>query len=204
MIIVSNSGDRSLPSSSSSLIAIPCFAIPYTIGKSHCSSVAFSSTNRSNTSFTTSSALWSFLSILFINRIGLRPCSRDFWRTNLVWGIGPSVASTSRITVSTVLSTRSTSEEKSLWPGVSTIFILYLSCLIEQFLEYIVIPLSCSRSLLSMTQSFTTSLSLKTPLWFKNASTRVDFPASTCAITAILIMLCSKFTKNAPSFYLCY
>ena len=34
---------------------------------------------------------------------------------------------------------------------------------IEQFLEYIVIPLSASRSLLSITQSFTTSLSLNVP-----------------------------------------
>ena len=86
--------------------------------------MALSSQNKSKVILTTSSGLASFLSILLINKIGLRLCSNAFLRTNLVWGIGPSDESTKRITVSTVLITRSTSDEKSACPGVSTILIL--------------------------------------------------------------------------------
>ena len=44
-------------------------------------------------------------------------------RTKRVCGIGPSAASTRRITPSTIDSTRSTSPPKSAWPGVSTMLI---------------------------------------------------------------------------------
>ena len=156
--------------------------------------------NSSYTSSTTSSIRASFLSILFISSIGLIPCSRDFFSTNLVCGIGPSLESTSSITVSTVLMIRSTSDEKSACPGVSTIFIFTSPCMTEQFLEYIVMPLSRSISSLSITQSTTCSLSRKTPLWFKKASTSVDLPASTCAITAILIIFCLSDILFVPAF----
>lgn len=62
-------------------------------------------------------------------------CSSDFFKTNLVCGIGPSLESTRRITVSTVFMIRSTSELKSACPGVSTILIFTSLCIIEQFLE---------------------------------------------------------------------
>ena len=48
-----------------------------------------------------------------------RSSSSAFFNTNLVWGIGPSKASTTRITPFTILRTRSTSPPKSAWPGVS-------------------------------------------------------------------------------------
>lgn len=48
-----------------------------------------------------------------------------------------------------------------------------------------VIPRSLSKSLESMIQSTTSSLSLKTSLCLKNASTNVLFPASTWAMTAM-------------------
>ncbi len=72
----------------------------------------------------TSSTLLSALSILLINSIGFKPCSNAFLSTKRVWGIGPSALSTNKMTVSTVLIIRSTSDEKSAWPGVSTILIL--------------------------------------------------------------------------------
>ena len=114
-----------------------------------------------------------------MNNMGFIPCSSDFLSTNLVWGIGPSLESTSRMTVSTVFIILSTSDEKSACPGVSTMFIFTSPCITEQFLEYMVIPLSLSMSSESITQSATSSLALNTPLWFKKASTNVDFPAST-------------------------
>ena len=43
--------------------------------------------------------------------------------TKRVWGSGPSAASTSRSTPSTMVSPRSTSPPKSAWPGVSMMLI---------------------------------------------------------------------------------
>ena len=68
-------------------------------------------------------------------------------------------------------------------------FILYPLYLIEQFLAVIVIPLSLSKSPLSITQSTTCSLSLNTPFCLSSASTKVLLPASTWATTAKLIIL---------------
>jgi tryptophanyl-tRNA synthetase len=93
--------------------------------------------------------------ILFMSNMGLSPISRDFWRTNRVWGMGPSMESTNKITVSTVFMILSTSDEKSAWPGVSTILIFISLYMTEQFLEYMVIPLSLSKSLESITWSTT-------------------------------------------------
>lgn len=49
--------------------------------------------------------------------------SSAFFSTKRVWGIGPSKESTSSSTPLTIFSTRSTSPEKSAWPGVSTMLI---------------------------------------------------------------------------------
>src|SRR5260363_101865 len=51
----------------------------------------------------------------------LQPCASAFLVTKRVCGIGPSTASTSSSTLSTIDRTRSTSPPKSAWPGVSTI-----------------------------------------------------------------------------------
>ena len=47
--------------------------------------------------------------------------------TKRVWGMGPSTASTSSSTPSTIVRSRSTSPPKSAWPGVSTMLILVSS-----------------------------------------------------------------------------
>ena len=56
----------------------------FTIGKSSCSSVAFNSINKLKVISTTSVGLASLLSILLINKIGLKFCSNAFFNTNLV------------------------------------------------------------------------------------------------------------------------
>ena len=55
--------------------------------------------------------------------IGSSPRPSALRRTKRVCGIGPSAASTRRMTPSTIDSTRSTSPPKSAWPGVSTMLI---------------------------------------------------------------------------------
>jgi len=72
-----------------------------------------------------------------------------FISTNLVYGNGPSAASTSKITPLTIIKARSTSPPKSACPGVSKILILIgfsFPQTTEQFLADIVIPLSFSKS----------------------------------------------------------
>ena len=88
------------------------------IGKSSCSSSASSAANRSKTSSTTQSGrAASGLSTLLTTTIGRRPSASAFMVTNLVCGIGPSAASTSSTTPSTMERMRSTSPPKSAWPG---------------------------------------------------------------------------------------
>ncbi|CCY72220.1 putative uncharacterized protein ORF-c10_003 [Clostridium sp. CAG:921] len=123
LTIVSNNGCISLLSSSKDNFAKPFFPDAYTTLKSSCSSVAFKSINNSNISSTTSFGLAPGLSILFTTTIGTKFKAKALLKTNLVCGIGPSKASTSNITPSTILSTRSTSPPKSACPGVSTILI---------------------------------------------------------------------------------
>ena len=53
---------------------------------------------------------------------GVSRRSSAFRKTNRVCGSGPSEASTSRSTPSTIDNVRSTSPPKSAWPGVSTMF----------------------------------------------------------------------------------
>ena len=80
--------------------------------------------NKSKTSSTTSSHLASGLSILFIQIIVGNLSSNAFLNTNFVWGIGPSNASTTKITPFAIFKTRSTSPPKSACPGVSITLIL--------------------------------------------------------------------------------
>lgn len=65
-------------------------------------------------------------SILLTTTTTLCWSSRALRSTNRVWGIGPSTASTSSNTPSTMFKTRSTSPPKSACPGVSTILIFTL------------------------------------------------------------------------------
>ena len=127
----------------------PCLALPNTVVKSSCSSVASRLHIRSKTSSCTSSGLQLGLSTLLMTTIGFLPIWRALWRTNLVWGMQPSKASTRRRTPSAMFSTLSTSPPKSLWPGVSMMLIFVFLYVTETFLARMVIPLSLSRSLLS-------------------------------------------------------
>ena len=83
-IIVSNKQDKSFPSSSKFIVAIPFLADAYTTGKSSCSSVASNSINSSITWSTTFSGVAPGLSILFITIIGFNPKASDFFKTSLV------------------------------------------------------------------------------------------------------------------------
>ena len=97
--------------------------------------------------------------------MGFRPKASAFLVTKRVCGIGPSTASTSSSTLSTIDSTRSTSPPKSAWPGVSTMLMCVPFHSTAQFLARMVMPRSFSRSLLSITRSATFSFSRKVPLW---------------------------------------
>ena len=118
----------------------------------------------SNTSSTTSSHLASSLSTLLTHTITGSLSANAFLRTNLVCGITPSKASTTKIAPLTILRTRSTSPPKSACPGVSIMLILVFLYVTAVFFERIVMPLSLSRSLESITLSATSSLSRKIPL----------------------------------------
>jgi len=127
------------------------------------------------------------LSILFTTTIGLSPSARDFLSTNLVCGMGPSSASTSSSTPSTILRTRSTSLPKSACPGVSTICIVVFPYFTDVFFESMVMPRSRSRSLESIIHVVCSPLlSLNAPVCLSMASTSVVLPWSTCAIMATL------------------
>jgi hypothetical protein len=86
------------------------------IGKSSCSSVAPSLSKRSKVWSTTQLEREPGRSILLMTTMGLRPRARAFLVTKRVCGIGPSTASTSSSTPSTMPNTRSTSPPKSAWP----------------------------------------------------------------------------------------
>jgi hypothetical protein len=87
-----------------------------------------------------------------------------FFVTKRVCGIGPSCASISSTTPSTIDSARSTSPPKSACPGVSTMLMCVPSQLTAQFLARMVMPRSRSMALLSITVSTTFSCSAKVPL----------------------------------------
>mmetsp|Transcript_4675 Transcript_4675/g.15141 ORF Transcript_4675/g.15141 Transcript_4675/m.15141 type:complete len:340 (+) Transcript_4675:918-1937(+) len=154
----SSSGVMSRRSSASrSFTAQPSRAEAYRMGKSSCSSLASSDTNRSNTSFTTSSTRDVSRSTLLITTTGRRPRCRAFMVTYLVCVLGPSVAHTSSATPSTMFITRSTSPPKSACPGVSTMLRRTPPCSTDVTFDMMVIPRSCSSDMLSMTRSVPTS-----------------------------------------------
>src|SRR3569623_1305931 len=187
--LMTSSNNGFMPSSceASGVVPIlPCLPEPYRIGKSSCSSVASSAANRSNTSLTTSVTRASGRSTLLIATIGLRPSLSALPTTNLVCGIGPSAASTSTITPSTIDRMRSTSPPKSAWPGVSTMLIWVSPQCTEVHLARMVMPRSFSRSLESIARSATRWFSRYVPDCCSSLSTRVVLPWSTCAMIAIL------------------
>ena len=92
-------------------------------------------------------------SILLMTTSGVKPCWNALLVTNRVCGIGPSTASTSSSTPSTIDSTRSTSPPKSACPGVSTMLMRQSRQLIAVFFARIVMPRSFSRSFESMARS---------------------------------------------------
>ena len=159
--MVLNRADISLPHCSpgtpSSSDDQPLMPEAYTTGKSSCSSVAPSLSNRSKAALITLSGSAPGLSTLFTTTMGFRPSASAFLVTKRVCGIGPSWASISSTTPSTMDSARSTSPPKSAWPGVSITLMWVPSQLTAQFLARMVMPRSRSMALLSITVSTTFS-----------------------------------------------
>src|SRR5918997_1283914 len=129
-------------------------------------------------------------STLLTTRITGSRASSALRRTKRVCGSGPSLASTSSRIPSTMNSPRSTSPPKSAWPGVSMMLSL-TSCVAplgvwrtDVFFARIVMPFSRSRSIESMTRSFTSWPTRKAPDCHSIASTRVVLPWSTWATIA--------------------
>jgi hypothetical protein len=180
------SGPHWAPGSPSSSDDQPLMPEAYTTGKSNCSSVAPSLSNRSNAALITASGLAPGLSTLLTTTIGLRPRASAFLVTKRVCGIGPSCASISSTTPSTMDRARSTSPPKSAWPGVSTMLMCVPFQLTAQFLARMVMPRSRSMALLSITVSTTFSCSAKVPDWRSSWSTMVVLPWSTWAMIAML------------------
>ena len=127
-------------------------------------------------------------STLLMTRMTGRFASSVLRSTNLVCGSGPSLASTSRTTPSTMDRPRSTSPPKSAWPGVSMMLIVSPLCLTAVFFARIVMPFSRSRSLESITRSLTWACAPNAPDCHSIASTSVVLPWSTCATMATLRM----------------
>src|SRR5580693_8739138 len=125
-------------------------------------------------------------STLLMTRITGSPAASVLRSTNLVCGSGPSLASTSSRTPSTMDRPRSTSPPKSAWPGVSTMLMVSPPWCTAVFLARIVMPFSRSRSPESSTRSATFALARNAPDCQSIASTSVVLPWSTCATIATL------------------
>ncbi len=174
-----NSGSRSVPSTPCSVAAQPARALANRMGKSIWCSSASRSRKSSSTSCTTSSMRASARSTLLTTKTTGSRASSALRSTNRVWGSGPSDASTSSSTPSTMVSPRSTSPPKSAWPGVSTMLTFTPLCRTAVFLARMVMPFSRSRSPESMTRSLTASLARNAPDCHSMASTSVVLPWST-------------------------
>src|SRR3954454_11069121 len=142
--------------------------------------------NRAYTSSTTSEIRASGRSTLLTTRITGSRASSALRSTNRVWGSGPSLASTSSSTPSTIVRPRSTSPPKSACPGVSTMLSFTPECRTAVFFARIVMPFSRSRSIESMTRSATSWFSRNAPDCQSIASTSVVLPWSTWATIATL------------------
>src|SRR5437879_3991632 len=187
-MIASNSGSSVVPMWRWSPLAVPRIAFVYRVGNSACSSVAPRSRKRSNVSFRTWFGRAWGRSILLTTRMARWP-RRSAWRsTNLVCGIGPSTASTSSSTPSTMFMIRSTSPPKSAWPGVSTMLIFTPRYITAVFFAMIVMPRSRSRAFESITRSAICWFSRKMWLCRSIPSTSVVLPWSTWAMIATLRM----------------
>ena len=125
-------------------------------------------------------------STLLMTRITGSPAASVLRSTNLVCGSGPSLASTSSSTPSTMDRPRSTSPPKSACPGVSTMLMVSPPWCTAVFLARIVMPFSRSRSPESSTRSATLALARNAPDCHSIASTSVVLPWSTCATMATL------------------
>ena len=136
---------------------------------------------------TTSSMRASGRSTLFTHRITGSLASKALRSTKRVCGSGPSEASTSSTTPSTIEMPRSTSPPKSAWPGVSMTLIVmpsgwpYFSAsgpvyCTAVFFARMVMPFSRSRSLESITRSGTSSRSENTCDCWSIAFTSVVLP----------------------------
>ena len=169
-----------------SRLAQPCRAEAYTTGKSSCDSSAPRRSKRSNVWFTTHWARAPSRSTLFTTTMGFRPSASALRVTKRVCGIGPSTASTSSSTPSTIDRVRSTSPPKSAWPGVSTILTCTPSKSTAVFLARIVMPRSFSMSFESITRSVMRSCAWKVPACCSSLSTSVVLPWSTWAMMAML------------------
>ncbi len=148
--------------------------------------MAPSAQNRSKVASTAPSGSQPTRSTLFTTKMGRSPSASAFRVTKRVWGIGPSKASTSRQTQSTIFSTRSTSPPKSAWPGVSTMLMRVPFQVMAVNLERMVMPRSRSRSFESIAQSAMTSPVRNCPACRRKPSTSVVLPWSTCAMMAML------------------
>ena len=173
--MVLNSGSRfSLsgrsPLAGCSVDARPALPEAKIVGKSRTASTSRSGTSsdrslaspksRSWVSSMTSSIRASGRSVLLTTTMTGNLAARALRRTKRVCGNGPSEASTSNTTPSTMDRPRSTSPPKSACPGVSTtLMMMGLPCAdgplynTEVFLARIVIPFSFSRSPESITRS---------------------------------------------------
>ncbi len=161
--IVANSGARSALSGISPLLggvsdARPALAEAYTTGKSRASLLSSSSrsTNSSYVSSTTSAIRASCRSTLLITTTMGSLFASALRSTKRVWGSGPSEASTSSRTPSTISRPRSTSPPKSACPGVSMMLMVTVEpsgawCRTAVFLARMVMPFSRSRSMESIT-----------------------------------------------------
>ncbi len=115
-------------------------------------------------------------SILLTTTMALSPRASALRVTKRVCGIGPSTASTSSSTPSTIDSTRSTSPPKSACPGVSTMLMRVPPYSIAQFLARMVMPRSRSMSFESMMRSPMCSCAAKVPDCLSRQSTSVVLP----------------------------
>src|SRR3984885_1616493 len=176
------------PTTFFSVLTQPARALAKRMGKSIWCSSASRSRNNSSTWCTTSSMRASGRSTLLMTSTTGSRASSVLPSTKRVCGSGPSEASTSNRTPSTMFNPRSTSPPKSAWPGVSMTFILTPPQRTAVFLARMVMPFSRSRSPESMTRSVISWWAPNAPVWRKRASTRVVLPWSTWATMATLRM----------------
>ncbi|SLH26816.1 Uncharacterised protein [Mycobacteroides abscessus subsp. abscessus] len=143
-------------------------------------------------------------SVLLTTRITGSEAASALRSTKRVCGSGPSEASTSSTTPSTMDRPRSTSPPKSACPGVSMTLMTvtepsgWCRCT-AVFLARMVMPFSRSRSPESITRSTGSARSAKAPDWRSMASTSVVLPWSTCATMATLRKSRADDTLDPPA-----